>query len=147
MQYFELTRKILFFFTAVTLTLHLSGCAVYKAAQNDGVSVSDIKNCNSKECFLSKGMKVIEHREEKNGHVVEVYRAIARKSGLNYLRAAGHGALDVATLGIWEVAGTPIEGAISNNRGYIIAKVTYANSRLDRVIDLSLYNARGKKSN
>ncbi len=35
-----------------------------------------------------------------------------------------HGLLDVATLGIWEVAGTPIEGTKNNERFYVY-KVQY----------------------
>jgi hypothetical protein len=35
-----------------------------------------------------------------------------------------HGLLDVATLGIWEVAGTPMEGAYDKDKYYAI-RVTY----------------------
>ena len=31
-------------------------------------------------------------------------------------RALGHGVMDVLTLGLWEVAGTPIEGIAANER-------------------------------
>ncbi len=95
----------------------LANCSVYKASSHEGIAVSDIKKCSMKGCFLSHGMKIIDHHQEKDGKYVEIYRAIARKSGLNYVRAMGHGVLDVCTLGIWEVAGTPVEGAFSNNRG------------------------------
>lgn len=78
----------------------LSSCSVYRAAQNDGVSVSDIKHCDTKVCFMSHGMKIVDHHTEKNGHYVEFYRAVARKSGLNYVRSAGNAALDVATIGL-----------------------------------------------
>lgn len=123
----------------------LSGCSVYRAAQNDGVSVSDVKRCDTKVCFISYGMKMIEHHTEKNGQYVELYRAIARKSGLNYVRSAGHAALDVATIGLWEIAATPIEGALSNNRGYVVAKVTYANRESDKVLKVEIFDAKGKK--
>ncbi|WP_375358747.1 hypothetical protein [Candidatus Tisiphia endosymbiont of Neophilaenus lineatus] len=70
---------------------------------------------------------------------------MARKSGLNYLRAVGHGVLDVMTLGVWEVAGTPVEGAISNNRGYITARVTYPYKEVDQFEKIEIYDANGKK--
>ena len=127
------------------LTLSLSGCSVYQAASNEGIAVSDIENCNSKDCFLSNGMNIIESSEEKDGKYIERYRAVARKSGANYLRAAGHGVLDVATLGLWEVAGTPIEGALSNNRGYIVVKVTYQHKGSDQVSNIEIYDAEGTK--
>lgn len=125
--------------------VYLSGCSVYKAASNEGVSVSDIEDCKHKGCLLSTGMEVIDRKEEANGEYIEISRAVARKSGLNYARAAGHGVLDVMTLGLWEIAGTPVEGALSNNRGYIIAKATYSNKCTDDIKKLEIYNAAGEK--
>lgn len=78
-------------------------------------------------------MEIVDRHTEKNGKYIETYRAKAGKSGFNYVRAAGHGALDVLTLGLWEVAGTPVEGAISNNRGYITARVTYTQKESDKI--------------
>ncbi|MDX1837047.1 hypothetical protein DIZ81_05070 [Legionella taurinensis] len=123
----------------------LSSCAVYKAAENKGVAPNDISRCETRMCFLSHGMKPIEKSTLKNGQYLEIYRAQSRKSGLNYVRAAGHGALDVATLGIWEVAGTPIESAISNNRGYVVARVVYASKNADKAVNVQIYDAKGKR--
>jgi hypothetical protein len=123
----------------------LSGCSVYRAAQNDGVAVSDIKRCTTQICFLSHGMKVIDHHTDKNGHDVEIYRAVARKSGLNYVRSAGNAALDVATIGLWEIAATPIEGALSNNRGFVTAKIIYANKDDDKILSIEIFDAKGKQ--
>ncbi|KTC94530.1 hypothetical protein Lery_2697 [Legionella erythra] len=129
----------------VAASVLLSSCAVYKAAENKGVSPNDISRCDTRVCFLSHGMKPVEHSQLKNGQYLEIYRAQSRKSGLNYIRAAGHGALDVATLGIWEVAGTPIESAISNNRGYVVARVVYRNKEADKAVDVQIYDASGKR--
>jgi hypothetical protein len=123
----------------------LSGCSVYKAASNDGVSVSDVSSCKTKGCFLSHGMEIVQTGDASDGEYIEIYRAVARKSGVNYVRAAGHGALDVVTLGIWEVAGTPIEGAISNNRGYITVKTIYPSSVSEEFVGIEIYDADGKK--
>lgn len=131
-------------FTLASLAV-TPACSVYKAASNEGVSVSDIEDCKQKGCLLSNGMEVIERKEESNGEYIEMSRAIARKTGLNYARAAGHGVLDVMTLGLWEVAGTPIEGAISNNRGYIVARATYCNKLSEDIKKLEIYNASGEK--
>ena len=123
----------------------LSNCSVYKAASNEGVSVSDVSKCQKKGCFLSLGMDIIQQHENKNGSCTETYRAIARKNGSNYLRAAGHGVLDVATLGLWEVAGTPVEGAISNNRGFITVMATYSDKEASKLEHMEIYDAHGKK--
>ncbi|BFD46805.1 MAG: hypothetical protein DMENIID0002_14510 [Rickettsia endosymbiont of Sergentomyia squamirostris] len=127
------------------IMLILSSCSVYKAASNEGISVSDITKCQTKGCFLSHGMEIVDRHQEENGKYMETYRAMARKSGVNYLRAAGHGVLDVMTLGVWEVAGTPVEGAISNNRGYITARVTYPYKEADKFEKIEIYDANGKK--
>ncbi|MFN7709534.1 MAG: hypothetical protein ACK5O7_01020 [Holosporales bacterium] len=129
----------------VSASLWTSGCAVYKAASNEGVDVSDIDRCTTKACFLSHGMEIVDQHELNDGKYTETYRAMARKSGLNYVRAAGHGVLDVMTLGIWEVAGTPVENAISNNRGFITVKATYAAKGNDKPELVEIYDAEGHK--
>lgn len=127
------------------LALFLSGCSVYKAASNEGVALSDVRKCHSKGCYLSLGMEILDKHTEKNGKYIETYRAKAGKSGFNYVRAAGHGVLDVMTLGLWEVAGTPVEGALSNNRGYITARVTYTKKESDKIEKIEIYDAEGVK--
>jgi len=122
-----------------------SGCSVYKAASNEGVSVSDVSKCKTRVCLLSHGMEIIDRHKEKNGNYVEIYRGMARKSGINYARAAGHGALDVMTLGLWEVVGTPVEGAISNNRGYITLRATYQYEGAEKIEKAEIYDANGNK--
>jgi hypothetical protein len=129
----------------VALTLFISSCSVYKAASNDGVEVSDVRKCHSRGCYLSLGMEILDKHTEENGKYTETYRAKARKSGFNYVRAAGHGALDVMTLGLWEVAGTPVEGALSNNRGYITARVVYASKNSDIIEKIEVHDADGLK--
>ena len=129
----------------VVLAFFLSGCSVYKAASNEGVRLSDVRKCQSKGCYLSLGMEIVDRHTESDGKYLETYRAKAGKTGLNYVRAAGHGVLDVCTLGLWEVAGTPVEGAISNNRGYITARVTYTQKESDKVEKIEIYDADGVK--
>lgn len=138
-------RNILLGFILLNLIGFLTGCSVYKAASNEGIAVCDIKKCKYKGSLLAKGMERIDTIESPNGKVTETYRAKARKSGVNYVRAAGHGAMDVMTLGLWEVVGTPVEGAISNNRHFIVAKATYANKSTEEIEQLEIFDANGKK--
>lgn len=130
--------------SVLVILLFNSGCAVYKAASNKGVSVQDVKKCQTEAALLARGMDVIERHESEHGEYTVTYRALARKSGANYARAAGHGILDVMTLGLWEVAGTPIEGAISNNRGYITVKALYAYKGKETIDSVCIYNANGE---
>ena len=87
-------------------------------------------------------MQIIESKEN-NGITTEVFKATARKSGANYLRAAGHGVLDVFTLGLWEVAATPIESAADNNRGFILARIK-RKSNSDKIDKLEIFDENGK---
>lgn len=129
----------------IFICLSSVGCAAYRAASNEGVDVSDIKDCKSKACLLTKGMELVQSRELEGGNIIEIFRAVARKSGANYFRAAGHGALSVMTLGMWEVAGNPIEGALSNNRGFIVAQAKFANKTSEEITELTIYDADGNK--
>lgn len=130
-------------FNILLCSVLLSSCSVYKATSNEGVSISDIKDCKTRGALLSKGMQCIDTKEHE-GKIVEIYRAVARKSGLNYGRAVGHGVLDVCTLGLWEIAGTPIEGAMDNNRGYIVVKITRASNVTEAIDEMTVYDAEGK---
>lgn len=138
---------IMRFFNYLVLAgvLGLSACSVHKAASNEGVSVSDVRKCKMRVCFLSHGMEIVDRHQEVGGKYIETYRGISRKTGLNYARAAGHGVMDVATLGLWEIVGTPVEGAISNNPGYVTAKASYASKESEDVETLDIYDAFGKK--
>lgn len=140
--------KIMFKNVLSLMALNLVvGCSVYKASQNEGISLSDVKKCQLRGCYISNGMEIMDRHTEDNGQYTEIYRAKARKTGVNYARAAGHGVLDVMTLGLWEVAGTPIEGAISNNRGYITVQATYASKASDQVLNARYFDAYGKEVN
>ena len=89
-------------------------------------------------------MNIVSDKIE-NEVLIETYRAKARKSGLNYFRAAGHGLADVATLGLWEVAGTPVEVALSNNLGYVTVIATYKGSKDTSAFEsIKIYDANGR---
>ena len=129
----------------VVCFVFLVGCSVYKAAENKGVDICDIEKCSTRSCLLSNGLKVISSKNLSTGGVQETYQGLARKSGVNYLRASGHAVLDVCTLGLWEIVGTPVEGAISNNRGYWIIKAQYEDESAEIIKTFNIYAPNGKK--
>lgn len=120
----------------------LPGCSVYKAASNSGISVEDIQMCKTQECFLSHGMEEISHNES-NHKCIKTYRAQAKKSSSSYWRAAAHGVADVMTVGLWEVAGTPIESSISDEKKYILAKITYTDMTCIEPESIKIYDEKG----
>ena len=110
----------------ILVSMMLASCSVYQASSDEGISPDCVIASKNRTDLLSCGMDLISARTLPDGKYLETYRGLASKSGLNYLRALGYGTLDVLTLGIWEAAGTPIEGAISKEgRRYILATILY----------------------
>jgi len=100
----------------------LMGCSVKMAATKKGVEANDILSCRSEVCIQGlKDTEVLHTEDMEQGRVV-TYRSLQKQGSAT--RAVMHGLLDVITLGVWEVAGTPIEGSKSNERFYVY-KITY----------------------
>ena len=113
----------------VISVLFLTSCSVFMAANKSGVSLEQLSACKIRECLLSNGATPISSKKNKSGTLVEeIYKA--KKPTGSAARAAMHGVLDVATLGIWEVAGTPIEGTMNKDEVYIL-KVLYKDNGED----------------
>jgi len=85
-----------------------SGCSVKMAAQKEGTTTQELRGCATDGCLQAKGCILLGTRETEEG-IIKTYKFIQKRGST--ARAVMHGILDVATLGLWEVAGTPIEGA------------------------------------
>ena len=105
---------------ALILPVYLSGCSVYMSAKKEGTDFEDLAHCKSKTCLLAGGVERM--NIDSVAPDTEVYKVL--KAHGSIARAVMHGVLDVATLGVWEVAGTPMEGAFDKNKYYAI-RVTY----------------------
>ena len=95
---------------AIIVVGFLSGCSVGMAM--NGKTTPDLgvvkKNATRGEVELQLGTPVKVSTME-NGHVLNVYEyEVGNDPSAG--RAVGHAVMDVLTLGIWEVVGTPIEG-------------------------------------
>lgn len=95
--------------TIVVLCFFMTGCSVgmamsgKKEPQLGAVRAGATRG----EVELHLGHPVEAH--EENGRRVDIYEyEIGNEPSAG--RAIGHGVMDVLTLGLWEVAGTPIEG-------------------------------------
>jgi len=86
------------------------------------VSIDELSQCRTRSCVISKGAVPIKTEKNEQGDTIEVYNVQARRGST--ARAVMHGVLGVFTFGIWEVAGTPIEGSLGEKKYYSI-KITY----------------------
>jgi len=111
-----------FFLLLIISLFFLDGCAVVMSARKQGVSLTTIQKCKTRGCILSKpGVEILSTKKE-NDQLIEEYKINTERFGI--LRAIGHGILDIGTLGVWEVIGTPTEGAIDTK--YIVIRVYYS---------------------
>ena len=112
----------------------LTSCSVFMAAKKEGVSIDELSQCKTRTCLISKGAIPINSKKNEDGILIEeTYQAQKPKGSA--ARAVMHGCLDVVTLGIWEVAGTPIEGSKGKKKMYSI-KVYYENGENIKNIEL-----------
>jgi len=101
----------------------LEGCAVAMAARTGGVKLEAVQACQTRQCFLNQDtVQIIQVAKLPNQESMESYRYQLKRGSAG--RAAMHGLLDVGTLGVWEVAGTPIEA--TKNKKYVTLTVQYS---------------------
>jgi hypothetical protein len=112
-------RKIV---SLALIALSLSSCSVIMAAKKSGTDLEQLQSSKTRGEFISAGAQVISSERFENGELVEVYQY--KKATGSTGRALMHGLLDVWTLGIWEVVGTPMEGYM-NKSEYFTIRVTY----------------------
>ncbi len=117
----------------VILTMQVSGCSVFMAAkQPEKKDISLLKEGVSRAVLISEfGAPVIS--EYKNDKRFEIFKFVQGYStGAKAGRAFFHGAASVATLGLWELVGTPAE--ITFNGDEMAFQVSYdENDLVDEV--------------
>ena len=126
-----MSRKITCF--VFILSFILTSCSVYMAAKHEGASLEEIQQCKTRSCLIAKGAVPISSEKNEKDELIEVYKVRAKKGST--ARAVMHGLLDVSTLGVWEVAGTPIEGAKGKKKFFAI-KVYYDKNENIKKIEL-----------
>ena len=101
---------VLVLVVATICGLFLNGCAVVMASKKKGVSLDEVSQCRTRSAVLAKsGVEIIDTNKDDDGNIVYEDYLIRKKTGSTG-RAVMHGFLDVATLGVWEIVGTPMEG-------------------------------------
>lgn len=129
----DLRKFILFTVLLVVLAISVSGCSVFMAAkQPEKKDISLLKEGVSRAVLISEfGAPVVS--EYKNDKRFEIFKFVQGYStGTKAGRAFFHGAASVATLGLWELVGTPAE--ITFNGDEMAFQVSYdENDLVDEV--------------
>lgn len=120
-------------FLLAFLCIFQSGCSVYMAAtQEDKKDVSVLTVDTPRSVVIGK-LGAPNSSEKEDGKRVDYYSFVQGYSkGNKVARAVGHGAMDVLTLGLWEVLGTPAEAVFDGKK--INAEIFYdENNKVEKV--------------
>lgn len=115
-------RYILLLASLIMSVVSQNSCSVAMAASKNGTEMHELHKCRTREQFVEAGAQVISTERLESGELVEVYQYKEATGSAG--RALIHGLLDVGTLGIWEVVGTPIEGFCKHSEYYTL-RVTF----------------------
>lgn len=105
-------------------TLALCACSAYMAANQPGPKDLSLLKAGTPRSKLIAEFGSPINSETKNGVRKDIFKFThGYHAGVRAGRAVLHGAADVATLGLWEVVGTPTEGYLNGTQ--LSAEVTY----------------------
>lgn len=122
--------------TLIVLSALLGGCAVYMAARQPEAKDLDLFKPGTSRALLIAEFGAPAISEIREGRKFEIFRfrqgyGRATKAG----RAMFHGVVDVLTLGIWELFGTPTEVVFSGAE--MAFQVRYDDQdRVDEAVEL-----------
>lgn len=111
-----LKRKLLIAIPKLVGVMAISGCSVFMAAKQPEKKDIDLlqEGVTRTQLISEFGAPVIS--EYKNGKRFEIFKFVQGYStGAKAGRAFLHGAANVATLGLWELVGTPTEITFSGD--------------------------------
>ncbi len=109
--------------TAVLFSM-LLGCSAYMAANQPGPKDLSLLNNGTPRAKLIAEYGAPIHTEMKDGTRRDIFKfKHGYHGGVKAARAIAHGAATVATLGLWEIVGTPTEGYLNGTE--LSAEVRY----------------------
>lgn len=109
---------------AIVLSLSCLGCSAYMAANQPGPKDLSLLNKGTPRAKLIAEYGAPIHTETKDGTRRDIFKfKHGYHGGVKAGRAVAHGAATVATLGLWEIVGTPTEGYLNGTE--LSAEVHY----------------------
>ena len=120
-------RRIIRLCIVALLAMEMAGCSVYMAAtQPSKKDLNVLKVGTPRNVVVAELGAPIESKKH-GARTIDIYKFTQGYHGVfKGARAVGHGAADVVTLGLWELIGTPIEGAADGTE--MTVEVTYDQS-------------------
>jgi len=131
-------KKLLSTFLVLTMvtmsSLTITGCSVHSAMnQPSKKDVSVFNRGTPRFEVIGEVGEPVDTQKNDDGTITDTYSFIQGYSkGAKAGRALGHGLMDVATLGLWEIIGSPTEAIASGDK--VVVRVKYDKTKLvDRV--------------
>ena len=112
--------------TSITIT----GCSVKSAMDQPSKKDTSVFDRGTPRYeVIGEVGKPVDTIKNENGTITDTYSSIQGYSkGAKAGRAFGHALMDISTLGLWELIGTPTETIASGDK--VIVRVTYTKSNL-----------------
>lgn len=103
---------------AITLALSgLQGCSAYMAANQPGQKDFTVFKTGTPRGRVIAEFGSPTHTSDSGDRKSDIFTFVQGYNGfVKAGRAIGHGVVSIATLGIWEVIGTPVEGYLSGSQ-------------------------------
>ena len=118
-------KKVIAYVLLALFCMSASGCAVVMATRQPGhKDLTSLNIGTSRDEVIAELGNPTTSETDAEGNKVDIFKfKQGYYTGVKAVRALGHAAADVFTLGLWEVIGTPTEAVFSGKDMAI--KVTY----------------------
>jgi hypothetical protein len=126
----KLLSTLLILTFGATISLTTTGCSVKSAmSQPDKKDVSVFNRGTPRFEVIGEVGQPVDIQKNDDGTITDTYSFIQGYSkGAKAGRAIGHGIMDVMTLGLWEIVGSPTEAIASGDK--VVVRVKYDKSKL-----------------
>jgi len=118
-------NKYIKLFLILLLTFFYTSCSVVMSGKKSGTSIEDVAKSESRTGVIANdGVEIVHtERDPIDNHIIYEDYLVQKPKGSTW-RAVMHGLLDVATLGLWEVVGTPVELS-KGGKTYVPIRIYY----------------------
>jgi len=126
-------KTLMFLSVVIVVLIAQGGCSVGMAMSGEkDPDLSVLRVGESRGVVETQLKKSLRERTDSSGYTYVTYEySLGNEPSAG--RAIAHGVMDVLTLGLWEVAGTPIEGAAANTKVHQVTVVRNVSMRMRQI--------------